>query len=152
MPRNRWTCKDERSIRHDSVKEASGDVTATGLKTPSDGVNLNIWANMIYYLSVINNTSRNLSRRRTLSNIHAQKTRVHCLWITLSKCLFKNIQLSCQWMLPPDDDLPFPSNKKKKKFQKLLQNCFLRQFLRHHFPRLEHGKLKSCHTSGRLLP
>lgn len=53
-------------MRHDFVKaleKREATLTAPG---GSDGVNLNVGTNMIYYLNVINNISRRA--RRTLSN------------------------------------------------------------------------------------
>lgn len=102
IPLNQLTCWDE-NMRHDSIRERSrnGDIEVDA----SDGVNLNIWINMIYYLNVINNISHRrlswctrwvISRKERLD--HARKVNV-CLKIT--SCHFLPLMIfSLAWVSP----------------------------------------------------
>lgn len=65
IPLNQLTCLDG-NMRHDSIRlkikweeEKGSDIEGDA----SDGVNLNFWINMIYYLNVINNISHSLCTR-----------------------------------------------------------------------------------------
>lgn len=98
----------ERNMRHDFVSEQPArrvgktwsDIEASD---ESDGVNLNIWINMIYYLDVINNISHSFSTspRDTLSNFHGSSRVNVCLKIVSCRPRLMYVSGSCWWRSSP---------------------------------------------------